>query len=449
MRKITVIASLICLVSIVGCSNNSIVNDKDDNVKVSNEISVDNNIIESHLKNISSRIRNYGSKGEIETSEYIKSSLNQYGYDVEFQKFEVYEQDLNSTIYAEDNLKYLMNNPYNSELLGIGRNIIATNNNFDKDKNTLYITAHYDTTDDTVGVIDNASGTTTVLELGRLLQNIDNDFNITLVFFSAEEYFRSGSRYFVSNLSEEEKSNAIGCINIDMIGEKGIGDISMNSVTGKSNLISVILTNLTDNEFKLSKGGGSDELSFYMGKIPSISFWNDYREGNGSKEGAEEDLNSIDINIIKTFCETISSAINNINLDQVNKVLKDENVKISNVSEDEAKIVEGFTVSNKSEVLLENGYDVESKFIYTNGELQFIVKEKSSRFIDIEELNKFKYFDLDSKDGYYILDDNDENKIIYRLGFDYGEISGGSNKNELLEFFNKYCKNYGDYVLID
>lgn len=450
MKKLMIIFSVICIVMLVGCSSDSVSNDEIDKRKNSDGISVDNNIIESHLKKISSVIRNYGSKGEVETSEYIKSVMNEYGYDVEFQNFEVYEQDLNSTIYADDNMKYLMNNPYDSKSLGVGRNVIATSkNNFDNDKKTLYITAHYDTADNTVGVIDNASGTATVLELGRVLKDIDNDFNIVMVFFSAEEYFRSGSRYFVSNLSEEEKNNVIGCINVDMIGEKGIGSISMNSATGKNNLISVIIDELTDNEFNLLKGGGSDELSFYMGKIPAISFWNDYREGSGSEEGVEEDLNSIDINIIKTFCETMYKAINNIDIEQVNKILKDKKIRVDNKMEDEINEVEGFEVRKKSEELLENGYDVETELIYKNESTEFTVKEKSSRFIVKEELDKFIYFDSSSDEGYYIVDDNGQSKIIYKLGFDYGEINGGKDKKEMIEFFNEYCKNYGEYQIED
>ena len=40
--------------------------------------------------------------------------------------------------------------------------------------------------------------------LARVLSDYNDEFNIGIVFFSAEEYFRSGSRKFVSSLDEDE-----------------------------------------------------------------------------------------------------------------------------------------------------------------------------------------------------------------------------------------------------
>ncbi|UXZ09237.1 Zn-dependent exopeptidase M28 [Clostridium perfringens] len=72
-------------------------------------------------------------------------------------------------------------------------------------KKTLYLSAHYDSTDYTTGVIDNATGCVVLLELAKVLQNFEGDINIKFLFLDAEEYFRYGSKYFVSKLSDEEK----------------------------------------------------------------------------------------------------------------------------------------------------------------------------------------------------------------------------------------------------
>ncbi|MGL4741922.1 MAG: hypothetical protein ACRC41_14185, partial [Sarcina sp.] len=82
-------------------------------------------ILEESLKKISSNVRNFGSDGSIQTSEYLKEKLLEYDYDVTFQNFEIYKQDSNSTVYTKTNLEYLDLNPYNSKKLGTGRNVIA------------------------------------------------------------------------------------------------------------------------------------------------------------------------------------------------------------------------------------------------------------------------------------------------------------------------------------
>ena len=63
---------------------------------------------------------------------------------------------------------------------------------------------------------------------------------------------------------EDEKNNILGCINIDMVGEKGKGPIIMQTVNGENNIISIMMDKLTNKEFNLSGGGSSDDLSFYM-----------------------------------------------------------------------------------------------------------------------------------------------------------------------------------------
>lgn len=441
MKKISFyIINIICIFIMCGCSDSSNYNDELKNIHTY----ADEKIIEDNLKNISSRIRNYGSKGEIETAEYIKDKLINYGYDVKFQNFNVYKQDLNSTIHTESNIDYLRDNPYKSEILGKGRNIIANNKKFDKRKKTLYLTAHYDTTDHTKGVVDNASGTSAVLELGRILKNFETDFNVSLIFFSAEEHFRSGSKYFVSSLSEEEKNNIIGCINVDMVGEKGVGEITMNSATGKSNSLSIMLDELTESKYKLLIGGGSDELSFYMGEVPSISFWSDYREGEGSSDKSEENLDSIDIGIIKDFCESIGKALVKLDIKSYENLVTEKNIIKSKITDDDKKVISNFKLIDKEEILLGNGYDVETRYVYANENNKIIVKERSSRFIEKSKTKKLIMFHTDNNDGYKIIKTDNTYKVEYKLGYIYGEISDFANEKEAIDFFNIYSEKYSD-----
>ncbi|WP_415336180.1 M28 family peptidase, partial [Clostridium perfringens] len=176
------------------------------NTSSKENISVDEENIINNLNEIGSNIRNFGSDGSQITANFFKNKLNEYGYDVEFQEFDIYKQNIDSTLYVKHSSDYFDFNPYNSDSLGKGRNIIAKKNNNSNNKKTLYLSAHYDSTDYTTGVIDNATGCVVLLELAKVLQNFEGDINIKFLFLDAEEYFRYGSKYFVSKLSDEEKN---------------------------------------------------------------------------------------------------------------------------------------------------------------------------------------------------------------------------------------------------
>jgi len=109
------------------------------------------------------------------------------------------------------------------------------------------ITQGYNSTN-TTGVIDNGTGLSVILEVARQLKDCDSPFNIVVVFFSGEEYFRTGSRAFVSNLTATEKENTIGCINVDMVGEKDAGDLIMRANRGEHNILTLMLNNHLENK---------------------------------------------------------------------------------------------------------------------------------------------------------------------------------------------------------
>ncbi|MCU9810199.1 M28 family metallopeptidase [Paraclostridium sp. AKS46] len=149
----------------------------------------------------------------------------------------------------------------------------------------MYLTAHYDTTKDTIGVIDNATGVAALLEIGRILKDYELPFNIEIIFFSAEEYGMYGSKFFVSKLTDEEKSKTIGVINLDMIGEKGAGEITVYTSSKYNNLMSITMKDYFKEKFKFLNTINSDQYSFYMGEIPAVTFSNeDAKVFNGDKQ---------------------------------------------------------------------------------------------------------------------------------------------------------------------
>jgi hypothetical protein len=406
----------------------------------------DENILYETLQNISLYIRDYDSDGEIKTSEYLNNKLIEYGYTVEFQNFPVYDQDFNATIYMEKSSDYLNINPYNSESLGEGRNIIAKQSNFDKNKKTIYLTAHYDTTTFTTGVIDNGTGSAVILETARMLQNYNKDFNIGLIFFSAEEYFRFGSRYFISNLSDEEKDSIIGCINVDMVGEKNAGEVIIQTTSGKNNIISLMINTILKDKFiRIPRGGFSDDLSFYMGKVPVITLANELPNFNLDKESTEIQLQNVDITQLKDVAESIVQFITNFDISTYSEELKNSrDIDVENI-EDEKKTVSNYDLIGIKERLLENGFDAKMEYTYRNANgNEFVLTEESTKFIPQNEYEDFMM--SNSNDQLYYKKTNSSSNIgtniLYKYYSFFGSISGNISIEESLNILENYYPFY-------
>jgi len=173
-------------------------------------------VIEKHLQELTKNgPRKWGTENEQSAANYIKERMEEYGYSVQIQVFPAYEYD----IMAISSGDYFNLNPYNSEVIGEGRNIIAEIQTQQDTDKYLILCAHYDTVSKELGIIDNTSGVLTLLELARQISaESDLPFNLRFIFFSSEERYLIGSRYYVSNLSEKDLGKIIACINVDMVG---------------------------------------------------------------------------------------------------------------------------------------------------------------------------------------------------------------------------------------
>ena len=107
VNKLIILLSMILLLT--GCSESKKLstNQSEDNNQIkykSKDITINENLLKENIKKISSNVRNYGSDGEIESSEYINNQLTKYGYSVMFQEFDVYKQDQYTTVQSETRL---------------------------------------------------------------------------------------------------------------------------------------------------------------------------------------------------------------------------------------------------------------------------------------------------------------------------------------------------------
>lgn len=96
-------------------------------------------------------------------------------------------------------------------------NIIVTKIGTTHPDTFLIIDAHYDTVNGP-GTNDNGSGTVLLLELARLLKNVETEYSIKFIHFSGEEAGLLGSSYYVAHTVNPENMDIKLVFNIDQIG---------------------------------------------------------------------------------------------------------------------------------------------------------------------------------------------------------------------------------------
>lgn len=159
-------------------------------------------------------------------------------------------------------------------------NVIATKAPTNKNKGTteevVAIGAHHDSVPGAPGANDDASGTSMTLELARVLKDLPTDKELRFITFGAEELGLIGSRYYASQLSEEDKNRFVGYFNLDMVGSRDAGHLVINTVDGQDNIVSshsqASSARLNGEPTPIELGGSSDHVSFYEVGIPSASF---------------------------------------------------------------------------------------------------------------------------------------------------------------------------------
>ncbi len=139
----------------------------------------------------------------------------------------------------------------------------------------IIIGAHYDTAPGTQGACDNGSGTITLLEMARLLQNHTFNHQIEFVAFGGEEYGGMagskpiGSYMYVDNRKNDLKN--IRCMmNIDDVGFV-LGTLDV-CVQGSKTLSSAVVQGLKKTNQKISTSYPtlSDDIVFSVQGIPTI-----------------------------------------------------------------------------------------------------------------------------------------------------------------------------------
>jgi len=265
--------------------------------------------------------------------EYIIKYFGDLGYDnIECQKFEYNDENNENAIRRSSQVDvFLAPTAENATIDGTGENIIVTKKSSTDMTKNLIISAHYDSAEDSVGANDNGSGVAAVLELARILKDTEMPYNVKFILFSGEEKYMLGSRWYVGNLSEDERKQIIGVINIGTIAEKSdLGYMAMIEGNkrpddieyddeGLKKLAELNKNSMSDlftssDRFYLTMATNSDHYPFALVDIPAVSIVQDWQDGlnvNDSSDVKENmDMQRI-VEVIEKVTEVLSEIPSN------------------------------------------------------------------------------------------------------------------------------------------
>ncbi len=214
---------------------------------------------------------------------------------------------------------------YKSIQADTSRNVIATRKPDNKNKDTGYVvvlSAHYDSVPTAPGANDNGSGTAALLELARILKSQPIDMEIRFLACGAEEVGLVGSRYYVSQLSAQERERIIANYNMDMVATAGEAQslLYVNTLDG-DNLVArtarAAAERLGYSDYLLAPyhRGSSDHQAFYEGGIEGGNFiWREpgtaalepwYHQPHDTMEHISQERFKIAADIVGAACYSV------------------------------------------------------------------------------------------------------------------------------------------------
>jgi len=185
-----------------------------------------------------------GSDSGFAASDWMAAKFDDFGYDsVVFDSF-------TARVYGENK---------------ICRNVIATKVGSRHPEWQIIVGAHFDAVPASPGADDNGSGTAGVLELARILANVETDMTFIFIPFDAEETGLDGSWHYATRAAARG-DHIVYMLNMDMIGEK-VNDTRANLYSGTETAFTHLWANLADSLVGITatingNSGGSDHYPF-------------------------------------------------------------------------------------------------------------------------------------------------------------------------------------------
>lgn len=215
-----------------------------------------------------------GKRGNVDSGNYIAKEFESYGLEVSKQKFQIQRmnpgpKNEQGDNFTENIIGKLQGKSSHQIIVGAHMDHIGYGPSMSRSKARNQI--HN-------GADDNASGTAAVLEIAEAFSQLEQpNHTILFICFSAEEMGLIGSRYYVSKLSETDRSNIDLMVNLDMIGWlKGQTNLTISGIREIPTLVSIV--EKLDEKYSFtaragsSGSGGSDHAPFGNVGIPYAFF---------------------------------------------------------------------------------------------------------------------------------------------------------------------------------
>ena len=165
------------------------------------------------------------------------------------------------------------------------------------------------------GADDNASGTSALLEIGRLLAGRRPARTIVLIAFSGEELGTLGSSFFVQHPVPQPIDSLYAMLNMDMVGRlRGARLLALGAATARE--FPALLDSLnTPPRFDLRASGDgwgpSDHAVFFATRRPVLHFFTDLHEDYHRSTDDWEKLNVTGIAQVAQFVADLAWALAN------------------------------------------------------------------------------------------------------------------------------------------
>lgn len=208
-----------------------------------------------HIKTLNQAPRVWKTPGYDVAVEYVLGQLRDAGWDVKVE-------ELQSSGWGGG---------------GKLRNVVAERRGTapDGERKLVIAGAHLDSVRGAPGANDNASGSSTLIEMAKSLDGIDTRNDVRLVWFDGEEAGLLGSKAH-AKAHPEDMARAVGMINMDMVGSPfGTVGFSLGPRTGNGILDAikgVMLRTGVTAELHGERHSRSDHAAFDAAGVPALDF---------------------------------------------------------------------------------------------------------------------------------------------------------------------------------
>ena len=157
---------------------------------------VERDSLESHLERLQAFYRRYtGTDSVYAARDWIAAKFTSFGYDsVVIDSFQI---DLGGPTECQNVIAYKIGATWPNQQIVVG--------------------AHYDAVSSSPGADDNGTGTSGVLEIARILKDVETEMTFIFILFAAEEQGLHGSWHYADEAAARGDS-IIYMLNLDMIG---------------------------------------------------------------------------------------------------------------------------------------------------------------------------------------------------------------------------------------